>query len=88
MTKLLAALIVSTFAVGAFAADAASAPASAPAKKVKAEKKAEKKAPAASAATSKESSNFFESHRFAGAVREVRTPGLGRAFSLVRAFSP
>ena len=45
MTKLLAALIVSTFAVGAYAADAASAPASAPAKKMKAEKKMEKKAP-------------------------------------------
>jgi hypothetical protein len=57
MTKLLAALIISTFAVGAFAADAASAPASAPAKKMKAEKKMEKKmdkkAPAASAAASK-----------------------------------
>ncbi|MFL6695824.1 MAG: hypothetical protein ACJ8GJ_01575 [Vitreoscilla sp.] len=54
MTKLLAALIVSTFAVGAFAADAASAPASAPvAKKMKAEKKASKKAAAASAAASK-----------------------------------
>lgn len=58
MKKLIAALIASMFAIGAFAAEAASAPAadaaaSAPAKKAKKHHKAAKKAAAASEAASK-----------------------------------